>query len=61
MWSEEESLKSSTWRELVAVYRVLLSLSHFFANQRVKGLTDNQGVKSIANKGSMKRDLQDIS
>ena len=61
MWSEEESLKSSTWRELVAVYRVLLSLSHFLANQRVKWFTDNQGVKSIANKGSMNRDLQDIS
>ena len=25
MWSEEESLKSSTWRELEAAYRVLLS------------------------------------
>ena len=25
LWSQEESLKSSTWRELVAVHRILLS------------------------------------
>ena len=52
LWSEEESLKSSTWRELV------LSLKHIFANQRIKWFTDNQGVKAIAMKGSMKRELQ---
>ena len=61
IWSEEESLKSSTWRELVAVYRILLSLRHVLANQRVKWFTDNQGVKAISSKGSMKRDLQDIA
>lgn len=61
LWSEEESLKSSTWRELVAVHRVLLSLKHILANQRIKWFTDNQGVKAIAMKGSMKRELQDIA
>lgn len=61
VWSEEESIKSSTWRELVAVCRVLLSLSHVLANQRVKWFTDSQGVKAIAVKGSMKRELQDIA
>jgi hypothetical protein len=60
-WSIEESLKSSTWRELVAVYRVLLSLVHILKHQRVKWYTDNQGVRSIAVKGSMKRDLQDVA
>lgn len=61
VWSQEESVKSSTWRELVAVCRVLLSLSHVLANQRVKWFTDSQGVKAIAVKGSMKRELQDIA
>ena len=61
LWSHEESLKSSTWRELVAVHRVLLSLKHIFANQRIKWFTDNQGVKAIALKGSMKTELQDIA
>ena len=61
LWSHEESLKSSTWRELVAVHRILLSLKHVFANQRIKLFTDNQGVKAIALKGSMKTELQDIA
>lgn len=61
MWSQEESLKSSTWRELVAVHRVLVSLRHILANQHVKWFTDNQGVKSISAKGSMNRELQDIA
>ena len=61
MWAENEAVKSSTWRELVAVYRVLSSLVHILANQRVKWYTDNQGVKSIVSKGSMKIDLQNVA
>ena len=57
--SHEESLKSSIWRELVAVHGVLLSLKHVFANQRIKWFTDNQCVKFIDLKGSMKTELQD--
>ena len=61
MWSQAEAEKSSTWRELVAVWRVLQSLVHILSNQRVKWFTDNQGVKTIAVKGSMKRELQDVA
>ncbi|XP_068240109.1 uncharacterized protein [Palaemon carinicauda] len=60
-WSIEESLKSSTWRELVAVYRVLQSLGHILTGQRVKWFTDNQGVEAIVSKGSMKVELQSIA
>lgn len=36
MWSPDECTQSSTWRELVAVYRVLQSLAHMLVSQRVK-------------------------
>jgi hypothetical protein len=61
MWNEKEAQQSSTWRELVAVYRVLLSLVHILKNQRVKWFTDNQGTRSIVMKGSMKEDLQAVA
>ena len=60
MWSYEESTKSSTWREIIAVYRVLLSLGHL-KNQNVKWFTDNQAVKTIVHKGSMKQEPQDVA
>jgi len=60
-WSPSEAAKSSTWRELCAVYRVLLSLEHVLVNQRVKWFTDNTGVCSIVAKGSMKPELQDLA
>lgn len=60
-WSPEESKKSSTWRELFAVYSVLRSLTHVLMNQRVKWFSDNQGVVSIVTKGSMNEELQEIS
>ncbi|XP_069109284.1 LOW QUALITY PROTEIN: uncharacterized protein [Argopecten irradians] len=61
MWSESEMEKSSTWRELVTVDRVLLSMLHLFCGKKVKWYTDNQNVVSIVNKGSMKADLQSIA
>ena len=60
-WSEDETGKSSTWRELTAVHRVLKSLGHFLANQRVKWFTDNLAVSKIVDKGSMKYELQNIA
>lgn len=57
-WSPDEKNKSSTWRELCGVYRVLKSLIHVLSSQRVKWFTDNKGVSSIVAKGSMKSDLQ---
>lgn len=61
MWSPEDMEKSSTWRELVAVQRVLISLNHEVEEKRVKCFTDNKNIVSIIFKGSMKDDLQNIS
>ena len=61
MWTKEESLRSSTWRELCAVMRTLKAIKHILANQRVKWFTDNKNDCSIVKKGSMKRDLQELS
>ncbi len=51
VWPNDKCTNSSTWRELVAVYKMRLSLGHLLSHQKVKWLTDNQGVKSIAKKG----------
>ncbi|XP_068203660.1 uncharacterized protein [Palaemon carinicauda] len=60
-WTAVEAVQSSTWRELVAVLRVLQSLSKVLASHRVKWFSDNQAVTSIVKKGSMKKHLQDIA
>jgi hypothetical protein len=61
MWSSNESMKSSTWKELTTVKNILFSINKFLHNKRIKQFTDNQNVVSIINKGSMKRELQDIA
>ena len=58
-WSVDESRLSSTWRELKAVYLVLLSFASKLAGHTVKWFTDNQGVVHIVNNGSRKEHLQD--
>ena len=60
-WNAIESLNSSTWRELEAVYRVLLSILNILQGKTVKWYTDNQNIVHIINKGSRKRDLQQIA
>jgi hypothetical protein len=60
-WNSVESIQSSTWRELEAVYRVLLSLLDIIQGQKVKWYTDNHNIVHILNKGSRKIDLQQIS
>ena len=60
-WTLNESNKSSTWRELEAVYRVLKSLVGQLEGQKVKWYTDNQNIVHIITKGSRKVDLQIIS
>jgi hypothetical protein len=60
-WSPDETSRSSTWRELTAVVRVLKSLAHVLRGNRVKWFTDNQSVSRIVPKGSMVQDLQHIA
>jgi len=40
-WGPEKMKKSSTWRELCAVYRVLQSRVHVLCSKIVKWFTDN--------------------
>ena len=61
VWEEFERKMSSTWRELVAVERVLCSLLPFLEEENIKWFTDNTNVVSIVGKGSMKRNLQEIA
>ncbi|VDI71134.1 Hypothetical predicted protein [Mytilus galloprovincialis] len=60
-WNSVESLKSSTWRELEAVYRVLLSLLVTLQGETIKWYTDNQNIVYIIKQGSKKGDLQLIA
>lgn len=61
MWTEDESKKSSTWRELKALSVALLSFSTFLKRKRVTWYTDNQNVGRIIDSGSMKPDLHNIA
>ena len=61
MWTESEKGQSSTWRELVAVERVLSSILVFQKGKRIKWFSDNKNVVHIIEKGSMKIYLQDIA
>ena len=62
MWNRIDSLKSSTWTELKAIYDVVLkSLVKKLSCRRTKWFTDNQAVSRLTTRGSMKRDLQDIA
>ena len=58
-WSWEEAALSSTWRELKAVYVVLLLFAKQLAGHTVKWFTDNLGVVSIIASGSRRQHLQD--
>ena len=60
-WQKEGVVKSSTWRELVAVLRVLIALKCDLKDRRIKWFTDNQNVVKIKEKGSMQHELQQIS
>ncbi|XP_067648622.1 uncharacterized protein [Haliotis asinina] len=60
-WSALEASRSSTWRELKAVFLVMKSFVSILESHKVKLLTDNQNVESIVSKGSMKADLQALA
>ena len=61
MWAPKEMSKSSTWRELSVVQRVLKPFAKSLRNSKVKWYSDNASVCSIVSKGSMKRELQRIA
>jgi hypothetical protein len=60
-WSEDEKLKSSTWRELRALYIFLEVHKKLLCNQQILCYTDNKNLLSIMKKGSMKQELQVLS
>ena len=60
-WTVEEAQKSSTWRELSAVYLVLVSVATKLVNMRVRWFTDNQNVVRILQVGSRKPELHEIA
>jgi len=60
-WSVDESILSSTWRELAAVHRVLESRSDVLEGKKISVQTDNKNVSNILKSGSRKADLQKIA
>ncbi|CAC5364647.1 unnamed protein product [Mytilus coruscus] len=60
-WNSVESLKNSSWRELEAFYRVLLSLLVTLQGETIKWYTDNQNIVYIIKQGSRKGDPQLIA
>ena len=50
-WSRSERLKSSTWREVEAVRRVMFFNAGLLERKKVKVYSDNKNVKSILLKG----------
>ena len=60
-WTVEEAAESSTWRELSAVCRVLLSVARKLVNARVRWFTDNQNGAHILRVGSRKPHLHAVA
>ena len=61
MWAPDEVLKSSTWRELSAVHRVLHSFAKSLGNSKVKWYSDNAAVCSIVLKGVYEKGVAKVS
>ena len=57
MWTDSESLQSSTWRELCAIEFSLQSFAPVLKESHVKWFTDNQAAARIVEVGSMKLEL----
>ena len=60
-WNKQEQMKSSTWREVEAVRRVLQSNVEILRNKHVKLLSDNKNVSSVLQIGSRQSDLQKLA
>ena len=50
-WTPPQAVRSSTWRELAAVWFVLLSVANSLTHHRVRWFTDNQNVVRILQVG----------
>ena len=61
VWLPDEAKQSSTWRELVAVKRVLQAVANRLNGSRIRWFTDNQNVVRILTVGSGKCCLQDVA
>ena len=61
MWTEDDIGRSSTYRELKAIYYVCISYISQLKGKRVKIFTDNQGAARIVSVGSTRPDLQQIA
>lgn len=60
-WTENESQKSSTWRELEAANRAVKSNVSHLNNEKVKIISDNKNVPTILHIGSRKPYLHNIA
>ena len=61
MFTSEDLCQSSTYRELKAIYYVLLSCTEQLRQKRVKVFIDNQGAARIVSVGSSKVHLQSVA
>ncbi|KAK3103157.1 hypothetical protein FSP39_016878 [Pinctada imbricata] len=60
-WTSSESVKSSTWRELESVHRIIQTKSVELGNSNVKVISDNKNVCHILRVGSKTNELQNIA
>ncbi|XP_062603797.1 uncharacterized protein LOC134265592 [Saccostrea cucullata] len=60
-WTEEETIQSSTWRELETVKRVMKSKVNIIENSKLKVISDCKNVSKIMQVGSKKPYLQIIA
>ena len=61
MFTTDDLGQSSTFRELKAIYYVLLSFVEHLKHKRVKIFTDNQNAARIVSVGSSKFHLQSVA
>ena len=61
LWTENESLRSSTWRELSVIEFSLKSFAPVLKGSHVKWYTDSQAAAKVVEVGSMKLDLHRIA
>jgi hypothetical protein len=61
MRSENEKIKSSTWREMKAIEQALITFKEVYKYKNIKWYTDNQNCVKILRSGSMKERLQKLT